>query len=59
MNIDFDKNTTKLLDSEYGNTLVPGELLKMTTRERMGKTLRNDMAEATIKIQELGFCFTK
>lgn len=31
----------------------------MTTGEGMGKALRNDMAEATIKIQELGFYLTK
>lgn len=59
MNIGFDKNTTKLFDSEYRSTLVLRELPKMTTGEGMGKALRNDMAEATIKIQELGFYLTK
>lgn len=45
--------------TQYRSTLVLRELPKMTTGEGMGKALRNDMAEATIKIQELGFYLTK
>lgn len=59
MNIDLDKNTTKLFHSEYGSALVLGELPIMTTGEGIGKALRNDMAETTFKIQELGFCLTE